>query len=56
VAEAAHFRREIDLSGSPDPNVNIQPNVVGDRIVLTFTGHEDPGCGGFSELQVGVIR
>jgi hypothetical protein len=50
------FRQEIDLSGSPDPNVNIQPNVVGNRVVLTFTGHEDPECGGFSELQVGVIR
>jgi uncharacterized protein DUF6777 len=50
------FSREIDLAGSPDPNVNIQPNVVGNRVVLTFTGHEDPECGGFSELQVGVIR
>jgi hypothetical protein len=55
-AETPVFRHEADLSGSPDPNVTVQPNVRGNRVVLTFTGHEDPTCGGFSELQVGVIR
>ncbi|MEM7093506.1 MAG: DUF6777 domain-containing protein [Actinomycetota bacterium] len=29
-----------------------QPNVEGDRIVLTFIGHEDVTCGGFAELIV----
>jgi hypothetical protein len=50
------FRQDVDLSGSPDPNVTVNPSVRGSRVVLTFTGHEDPSCGGFSELQVGAIR
>jgi hypothetical protein len=50
------FRQEVDLPGTPDPNVTVEPNVRGNRVVLTFSGHEDPTCGGFSELQVGAIR
>jgi hypothetical protein len=50
------FRQDFDLPGSPDPNITVDPNVRGGIVVLTFTGSEDPGCGGFSELQVGAIR
>ena len=50
------FSQTVELPGSPDPDVTVQPNVRGRRIVLTFFGSEDPGCGGFAELQVGVVR
>jgi len=50
------FRQDVDLPGTPDPNITVNPNVRGGIVVLTFTGSEDPACGGFSELQVGAIR
>ena len=43
---------ELDLSGTPDPDVAIEPHVLGRRIRLTFRGHESPDCGGFAELVV----
>lgn len=38
--------------GNNAPDVTVSPNVLGSVIQLLFTGHEDPACGGFSELQV----
>ena len=46
------FEQSAALPGTPDPDVTFQPNAVGNKIVLIFSGHEDPTCGGFSELQV----
>jgi hypothetical protein len=42
-----------DLNGSgTDPNLDIPINVKGHRVVLLFEGHDDPTCGGISELEV----
>jgi hypothetical protein len=46
------FSQDAGLGGTPDPNVRVQPNVVGRSIVLLLHGHESPECGGFSELRV----
>lgn len=50
------FEQTVDLGGTPDPNVTVRPGVVGRKVKLTFTGSEDPGCGGFSELSVQATR
>jgi tRNA A-37 threonylcarbamoyl transferase component Bud32 len=49
---AIAFRQEVALTGTPDPNVSVTPNVVGARVGLFFEGHESPDCGGFAELRV----
>ncbi|MGI9604366.1 MAG: discoidin domain-containing protein, partial [Acidimicrobiales bacterium] len=41
-----------DLSGTPDPDVIALPAVEGAAVVLSFSGGEDPTCGGFAELIV----
>jgi hypothetical protein len=46
------FQQSVGLPGTPDPNIVVQPRVVGRVVRLLFSGHEDPGCGGFSELQI----
>jgi hypothetical protein len=43
---------EIDLAGTPDPDVVIEPDVIGRTILLTFTGQENSSTGGFAELAV----
>lgn len=53
---AVVFEELADLSGTPDPNVQVRPGVVGRSILLTFRGHESAVCGGFGELQVGAVR
>jgi hypothetical protein len=50
------FTQTVDLSGTPDPTVEVRPGVTDRFVNLIFNGHEDPGCGGFSELEVGVTR
>lgn len=49
-------QKDIPLPGSPDPDVTVHPNVAGRTIVLLFSGHESPDCGGISELQVKADR
>lgn len=44
------------LPGATDPDVTISPNVTGRTVRLTFTGHDDPSCGGFSELVILALR
>jgi len=44
------------MRSTADPQVTLHPNVVGRSIVLLYSGHESPDCGGFAELQVGVFR
>lgn len=50
----------VDLSATPDPNVDVDvapesEGVFADRLVITFTGHEDPTCGGVSEVGVTAV-
>lgn len=50
------YEETVSLAGTPDPDIQITPNVVGQWIWLTFSGNEARDRGGFSELQVGVVR
>lgn len=45
-----------DIAGTPDPNVHLEPNILGRSVQLLFLGHESAECGGFSELEIGVYR
>jgi hypothetical protein len=56
AADNVVFEETVALDGTPDPDVVVRPGVVGRTVVLSFAGHEDPGCGGFSELQIEAIR
>ena len=56
AADELVFEEIVNLDGTPDPDVRVQPNVVGQWIWLIFSGSEDLTCGGFSELRVGVVR
>jgi hypothetical protein len=44
------------LPGATDPDVTVMPNVSGRSVRLTFTDHDDPSCGGFSELVIRALR
>jgi hypothetical protein len=46
------FEKTFSLPGTPDPNVEVKPQVAGDVVRLFFSGHEDPTCGGISEIVV----
>jgi hypothetical protein len=47
------FEESVALGGTPDPDVTVTPGgVTGKAIVLEFSGHEAPDCGGFAELRV----
>jgi hypothetical protein len=46
------FEQSKGLPGSPDPEVVMMPSISAHRIELALEGHEDPTCGGFSELLV----
>jgi hypothetical protein len=46
------FEQRVSLDGTPDPNVTVEPGVVGNSILLHFSGHEASNCGGFAELIV----
>jgi hypothetical protein len=50
------FEQTVVLPGTPDPTVEVRPGVKGRTVRLIFRGHEDPTCGGFAELVVGVTR
>jgi serine/threonine protein kinase len=56
AAGAVVYEESVSLPGTPDPDVSIQPRVYGRSVVLLFSGHEAPDCGGFGELQIGVTR
>jgi hypothetical protein len=53
---AAVFTSSLALPGATDPDITVFPNVIGRTVLLTFTGHDDPSCGGFSELIVVARR
>jgi len=50
------YEETVNLDGTPDPDVHVEPNVVGQWIWLIFNGSEAFDCGGFGELKVGVVR
>lgn len=50
------FTRSFSLPGETDRDVTVSPDVVGRSVLLTFIGHDDPSCGGFSELIVFARR
>ena len=50
------YEETVSLAGTPDPDIHITPNVVGQWIWFVFSGSEAPDCGGFAELKVGVVR
>ncbi len=56
AADELVYEETVNLDGSPDPDVHVEPNVVGQWIWLVFTRHEANDCGGFAELQVNVVR
>jgi serine/threonine-protein kinase len=56
AADNLVYEEIVQLDGTPDPDVHVEPNVVGQWIWLTFTGGEAPDCGGFAELYVNVVR
>ncbi|MGQ0618006.1 MAG: DUF6777 domain-containing protein [Acidimicrobiia bacterium] len=48
---------DIPLAGTPDPDVSVEldiggSTVRGTEVRISLTGHEDPTCGGFSELRI----
>lgn len=47
------YEETFPLPGTPDPLVMAETGgVVGSRVVLEWDGHENPSCGGFSELEI----
>lgn len=56
AADNLVYEETVQLDGTPDPDVHVEPNVLGQWILLTFTGGEAPDCGGFAELFVNVAR
>ncbi len=56
AADNLVYEEIVNLDGTPDPDVLVHPNVVGQWIWLTFTGSEALDCGGFSELRINVVR
>ncbi len=56
AADNLVFEESVNLDGTPDPDVHVEPNVVGQWIWLVFTGSEALDCGGFGELKVNVVR
>jgi hypothetical protein len=49
--------QSIALTGTPDPDVVAEFNGTGaDAVALIFSGHEDPTCGGISELVVRALQ
>ena len=50
------FSNSVDLSGTPDPTIDLAPNTLGRKIRLLLSGHESDDCGGFGELYITATR
>jgi hypothetical protein len=47
------YEQEFDLNGEgPDPDIIVQPNVVGNMVDISFVGHDNSTNGGISELEI----
>jgi hypothetical protein len=56
AADGVQFSEARSLSGTPDPEQNIELAAYGRTVRLLFSNHESTDCGGFSELVVTVVR
>jgi hypothetical protein len=50
------FEETVSLDGTPDPDIRVTPNAVGQWIRFIFTGSEALDCGGFGELKIEAVR
>ncbi len=50
------YEERVELPGTPDPNVLVEPDVIGRSVRILLEGHENPSGSGFSELTVMVAR
>ncbi len=50
------YEERVELPGTPDPDVLVEPNVEGRSVRLLLEGHENSSGSGFSELTVMVAR
>ena len=50
------FEERDSLDGTLDPDIRVEPNVVGQWIRFISTGSEARDYGGFVDLKVGVAR
>ena len=55
AAGAVVFTRSFTGPGNAAPNLMATPNVRGRTVRLSLSGHEDPKCGGFSEINVEAV-
>lgn len=55
-ADEIVFSKSVDLAGTPDPTIDLDPNVMGRKVRLLLSGHESDDCGGFGELYVTATR
>lgn len=50
------FSQPISLPGATDPNIDVNIGAFGETVELHYHNHDDPACGGFSELNVHAER
>lgn len=47
------FEEELDLSGTPDPDIVVDTaGAIGNQVRISFREHESEDCGGFAELAI----
>lgn len=56
AADELVFEETVNLDGTPDPDVIVYPNAVGQWVWLILKGSEARNASGFAELRVNVIR
>ncbi|MBC7875865.1 MAG: serine/threonine protein kinase [Anaerolineales bacterium] len=56
AADDMVFEETVNLDGTPDPDVIVYPNVVGQWVWLILRGSEASNSSGFAELRVNVVR
>ncbi|NNF08764.1 MAG: toll/interleukin-1 receptor domain-containing protein [Acidimicrobiia bacterium] len=50
------YEEDVELPGTPDPDVLVYPNVIGRSVSLLLMGPETPSASGFAEFNVWVAR
>jgi len=56
AADDVVCKERVELPGMRDPNIVVNPNVVGRSAVLLLEGRENSSGSGFAELIVMVAR
>jgi hypothetical protein len=54
--DVVKFSQDVPFPAGGTNSVTVKPNVKGQIVRLLLHGHQDPTCGGFGEIQVGVAR